>query len=587
MSEEIPKEEERGRNKKPKREDSDSKASAKGKGKEESGKKKSRSAKSSKHSSKSKGPKESVDSTSATSDAAPVKKKSSGTPNLRVSSEKRKSQNDSETQEGTESEKKTKETERNEEVDLESPIFSHPVIAHSVLAFSQHSLLLPYLEDMFECSLGPSPSSKSSSSDSSSPERHPLRSSSTTRSHSLKETTPIASSSSSPIAVPLNRYPNSVNDLRCARARARASSSPSSSSPYSSLNFADSLQPRSRSPSPFSLKSHFHSKAAGYQLQVRKAWSKVNKDLLVFVLFQFYAIARQCQGLIPELQAILDHIKSGHIEEAHVYLIDDLLVSEDEKERKQGQNILFQLKEAMLCEPTEYRSLVRNAIDTVYIGLLSHSNPRIRAQYLLITERIALLLLSKKGLKAAVQMLDTSLRKLVICGEKNEVNLVYTFNLILDFIALKIDIPDSSEDTRHSLLINKYMCIPYKVLNRVNITLFTYIFTNLSSSPSTTDIRLSLLLIIIGRCRDNPHDMEIIGTTFFKNLVVNCLDPHVAFYASQFLLEILKKQQPEQYTSIMDTILQRAIEMNDEALLFNPYLQIKMILKLRLDSQNK
>jgi hypothetical protein len=81
--------------------------------------------------------------------------------------------------------------------------------------------------------------------------------------------------------------------------------------------------------------------------------------------------------------------------------------------------------------------------------------------------------------------------------------------------------------------------------------------------------------------------MEIIGTAFFKNLVVSCLDPHIVFYASQFLLEKLKTQQPEQYDSIMDTILQRAIEMNDEALLFNPYLQIKAILKLRLDSQNK
>jgi ATP-dependent RNA helicase DHX57 len=54
------------------------------------------------------------------------------------------------------------------------------------------------------------------------------------------------------------------------------------------------------------------------------------------------------------------------------------------------------------------------------------------------------------------------------------------------------DIPDSNEDTRHSLLLNKYLCIPYKVLNRVNVTLFTYIFTNLSLSPTTAEIRYEL-----------------------------------------------------------------------------------------------
>ena len=77
----------------------------------------------------------------------------------------------------------------------------------------------------------------------------------------------------------------------------------------------------------------------------------------------------------------------------------------------------------------------------------------------------------------------------------------------------------------------------------------------------------------------------MVGVSFFRSLVLSTTDSHVAFYASMFLLEVLKKQQPEQYTSVMDTILHKAVEANDEALLFNPYLQIKAIMKLHVDSK--
>lgn len=83
-------------------------------------------------------------------------------------------------------------------------------------------------------------------------------------------------------------------------------------------------------------------------------------------------------------------MREGQIEESHIYMIDDLLMSNDDNERRQGQNLIYNLKEIILMDPKAFRSLIRNAIDTVYLGLLSHTNPRVRIQYLWITERLTL-----------------------------------------------------------------------------------------------------------------------------------------------------------------------------------------------------
>lgn len=74
------------------------------------------------------------------------------------------------------------------------------------------------------------------------------------------------------------------------------------------------------------------------------------------------------------------------------------------------------------------------------------------------------------------------------------------------------------------------------------------------------------------------------GTSFFRNLVNNSIDPNIVHHASQFLLEVLKQRQPTDYAMAMEMILQEAVQMNDEKLLFNPYLQLKSLMKLGGDA---
>lgn len=77
------------------------------------------------------------------------------------------------------------------------------------------------------------------------------------------------------------------------------------------------------------------------------------------------------------------------------------------------------------------------------------------------------------------------------------------------------------------------------------------------------------------RCKD----LQQLGTAFFKTQV-HAKDPFIAHAASKYLIEIFQKQQPEQFTKVMNYLLEKAVSNNDEQLIFNPYLQIKSILEI-------
>jgi hypothetical protein len=56
--------------------------------------------------------------------------------------------------------------------------------------------------------------------------------------------------------------------------------------------------------------------------------------------------------------------------------------------------------------------------------------------------------------------------------------------------------------------------------------------------------------------------------------------------ASRFLIDKLQQERPDQFKDIVNTLLDKAVQANDEKLMNNPYLQIKAIMQMK-DRKNR
>jgi hypothetical protein len=57
--------------------------------------------------------------------------------------------------------------------------------------------------------------------------------------------------------------------------------------------------------------------------------------------------------------------------------------------------------------------------------------------------------------------------------------------------------------------------------------------------------------------------------------------------ASRFLIDKLQKEQPENFNMVVNTLLAKAVDLNDEKLVSNPYLQIKAIFEMNSTLRRK
>ncbi|KAL5716641.1 hypothetical protein ACHQM5_009777 [Ranunculus cassubicifolius] len=100
---------------------------------------------------------------------------------------------------------------------------------------------------------------------------------------------------------------------------------------------------------------------------------------------------------------------------------------------------------------------------------------------------------------------------------------------------------------------------------------------------ATSDIRAALLLLLIGKCTaDSAAFQEVGGDDFFRELLDDT-DSRVAYYCSAFLLKRMMTEEPEKYQRMLQSLIFRAQQSNNEKLLENPYLQIRGILQLSND----
>ncbi|XP_023532081.1 uncharacterized protein LOC111794351 isoform X1 [Cucurbita pepo subsp. pepo] len=100
---------------------------------------------------------------------------------------------------------------------------------------------------------------------------------------------------------------------------------------------------------------------------------------------------------------------------------------------------------------------------------------------------------------------------------------------------------------------------------------------------AASDIRSALLLLLIAKCSsDSSAFQEVDGEQFFRELLDDT-DSRVAYYSSAFLLKRMMTEKPEKYQYMLQNLVIKAQQSNNEKLLENPYLQMRGILKLAND----
>ncbi|KAK2359854.1 hypothetical protein QL285_085184 [Trifolium repens] len=100
---------------------------------------------------------------------------------------------------------------------------------------------------------------------------------------------------------------------------------------------------------------------------------------------------------------------------------------------------------------------------------------------------------------------------------------------------------------------------------------------------ATSDIRAILILLLIGKCSADPVAFQEVGQEQFFRELLDDTDSRVAYYSSAFLLKRMMTEQPEKYQNMLQNLVVKAQQSNNEKLLENPYLQMRGIIQLAND----
>ncbi|CAL8125316.1 unnamed protein product [Prunus armeniaca] len=166
---------------------------------------------------------------------------------------------------------------------------------------------------------------------------------------------------------------------------------------------------------------------------------------------------------------------------------------------------------------------------------------------------------------------------------------------------------DHETESMAALLLRGHAIVPMQLVTRVPAALFYWPLIQLAGAATdnialgiavgskgrgnlpgaTSDIRATLLLLLIGKCTADPAAFqEVGGEEFFRHKFRELLDDtdsRVAYYSSAFLLKRMMTEKPEKYQHMLQNLVVRAQQSNNEKLLENPYLQMRGILQLAND----
>eukprot|EP01122_Echinamoeba_exundans_P011362 TRINITY_DN4494_c0_g1_i1.p1 TRINITY_DN4494_c0_g1~~TRINITY_DN4494_c0_g1_i1.p1 ORF type:complete len:1100 (-),score=161.24 TRINITY_DN4494_c0_g1_i1:652-3951(-) len=311
----------------------------------------------------------------------------------------------------------------------------------------------------------------------------------------------------------------------------------------------------------------------------------------------------------------------------HLLDIRTLLHSPRESDWRQGVVWLFQLRHSIAVAEKELADHAQTNSNTNHASLFAHIDSELdlivesllssglpsasRLAYLTLVEATLVWMrssTSNNSSKDQIDFLNVALRRLASAAdtrdsEKFEGVLMRIFDLIFSIVSISenstklhqtSDATDAAiaassdfilsnqalDDSPACLFITGRVMVSMTQLRMIDISILHFTFSNLPPRY-TCQMRAALLHLIIERCKARKEDIEAVGgTTFFKKLL-NENDPQISYLASRFLIDMLQKEKPEQFSDIINTLLARAVEAYDEKLVSNPYLQIKAILEMQ------
>lgn len=154
-----------------------------------------------------------------------------------------------------------------------------------------------------------------------------------------------------------------------------------------------------------------------------------------------------------------------------------------------------------------------------------------------------------------------------------------------------------------ALLLQGKAFVPMQLISRVPAALFYWPLIQLAGAATddialgvavgskgrgnlpggASDIRATLLLLLIGKCTVDPAAFrEVGGEEFFRELLDDT-DSRVAYFSSAFLLKRMMTEEPVKYQRMLQNLVFKAQQSNNEKLLENPYLQMRGIIQLSND----
>ncbi|KAG5533433.1 hypothetical protein RHGRI_027561 [Rhododendron griersonianum] len=162
------------------------------------------------------------------------------------------------------------------------------------------------------------------------------------------------------------------------------------------------------------------------------------------------------------------------------------------------------------------------------------------------------------------------------------------------------DTPICETASMAALLLHGQAIVPMRLIGRVPAALFYWPLIQLAGAATdnialgvsvgskgrgnlpgaTSDIRATLLLLLIGKCTADPASFQEVGGEEFFRELLDDTDSRVAYYSSTFLLKRMMTEEPENYQRMLQSLVSRAQQSNNEKLLENPYLQMRGILQL-------
>eukprot|EP00003_Mantamonas_plastica_P023990 TRINITY_DN440_c0_g1_i1.p1 TRINITY_DN440_c0_g1~~TRINITY_DN440_c0_g1_i1.p1 ORF type:complete len:660 (-),score=260.08 TRINITY_DN440_c0_g1_i1:30-2009(-) len=301
--------------------------------------------------------------------------------------------------------------------------------------------------------------------------------------------------------------------------------------------------------------------------------NSLNKPLIVRFLYELERVALSYWHLEPEFDDRLKNsITNGEITEADQEILTALLHSDVESDRVNGESWLFAIIRAM------YSGLDINGqvVDDILFGLLDVPKASTRRIYLSITEKLVQLHMSRVSvdtdrLALIFNVMNENLMNVLHANDFNESNLLFMVNILFNFLAIRppvyqgtTNLVDETMDTSFSLFLKGQVYVPLYLLERIDSQLLLHLFLRIA--PTFTDIRVTLLILLIEQCRNSEEVLGTIGGIEFFRALLQDKEPRIAFFASSFLMSSVADE------SIMDQVSAK-IKDGNEYLLIQQYVE--------------